>query len=196
MLPPRPVLAVAVLLVGGLAWSLGAEPPVVAALADAARWEGQAVALEGWATGLRHETEATRFSLVDGTHVVAVRVADADTDLVAGDRVRAEGRLTRWQGALRLDVEDRDRLRIVPGPGWDSPTWDELGAEPGAWAGRPLLLLGTVDGDRLVHGGRSLALGDGAWPTEGPVQVRGFLREDPACLCHRLDAREVWPWTP
>ncbi|MHB1262306.1 MAG: hypothetical protein ACYC2H_11395 [Thermoplasmatota archaeon] len=196
MLPPRPVLAAALLLVGGLAWSLGNAPPVVADLATAARWEGQTVALVGWATELRHDVDATRFLLVDGTHLIAVRVADADADVVPGDRVRAEGRLTRWLGDLRLDVEDAGRLRIVPGPDATSPTWDELAARPEDWTGRPLLLRGTVDGDHLRDGGRSVALGEGPWPTEGPVRVRGFLRDDPACLCHRLDAREVWPWTP
>lgn len=199
MLPPRPVLATAILLVGGLAWSLADSPPVVARLEEAARWEGQSVAFEGWAVDVRRDEAATRFVLVDGTHRVAVRVSDPDADLVAGDRVQVAGRLTRWQGDLRLDVEDHQAVRVLPGPSAGAtatPAWHELAARPEDWTGRPLLLRGIVDGDVLREAGYSVAVGDGAWPAAGPVQVIGFLREDPACLCHRLDAREVRPWTP
>lgn len=199
MLPPRPVLATAILLVGGLAWSLSAAPPVVARLEDAGRWEGQSVALVGWAVDVRRDEAATRFALVDGTHRVAIRVADPDAELVAGDRVQAAGRLTRWQGDLRLDVEDGKAVRVLPIPATEAaatPTWAELAARPHDWMGRPLLLRGIVEGKVLREGGHSVTLGDGAWPSAGPVQVRGFLRDDPTCLCHRLDAREVRPWTP
>lgn len=198
MLPPRPVLATAILLVGGLAWSLASSPPPLATLADAARWEGQSVTLEGWASDVRWGPDGSRFVLVDGTHSVPVRVA-ADGESAApatGDRVQAAGRLSRWQGELRLDVEDAADVRPTAGPAAAAPTLAEVAADPLAWQGRPVLLRGIVEDRHLADGPRSVALGDGPWPAEGPVQARGLLRWDAACLCHRLDAREVWPWTP
>lgn len=200
MLPPRPLLAAAVLLVGGLAWSVAVLPPPVASLAEAARWDGQAVTLEGWARDVRVDATGLRFTLVDGGHQVAVRVATTDAAAepspVSGDRVQASGRLGRWQGQLRLDVEASDALRIVPGARLATPTWSEVTADPAAWEGTPILLRGEVDRGHLREGSRSIALGDGAWPSGGSVQARALLRHDPSCLCHRLDAREVWPWTP
>src|SRR5688500_5772734 len=110
MLPPRPVLAAAIFLVGGLAWSLASAPAPLEDLADAARWEGQAVTLEGWASEVRRGADGTRFVLVEGPHAVPVRVSGIAADaggggFSAGDRVQASGRLSRWQGELRLDVE-------------------------------------------------------------------------------------------
>src|SRR5688572_26981513 len=99
MLPPRPVLASAILLVGGLAWSLASSPPPLADLSEAARWEGQSVTLEGWASEVRRSADGTRFVLVDGPHAVPVRVSgtaaaggtdEGDEDagaISAGDRV-------------------------------------------------------------------------------------------------------------
>lgn len=205
MLPPRPVLAAAILLVGGLAWSLASVPPPLASLADASRWEGQSVTLEGWASDVRSGADGARFVLVDGVHAVAVRVSSAPaggpapglgSGLVAGDRVQASGRLSRWQGELRLDVEDAADLRPVAGPPAGHPSLADLAAEPDDWRGRLVLVSGVVEDDRLSDGPRSVALGEGPWPADGPVQARGLLRWDAACLCHRLDAREVWPWTP
>lgn len=200
MLPPRPVLACAILLVGGLAWSLASAPPPVADLSEAARWEGQTVALQGWATEVRSGVDATRFLLVDGAHSLQVRVGAAAGDAPgfgAGDRVEAFGRLSRWQGELRLEVEDPADVRRTAGPTASAPTLEDVAADPQAWQGRPILLRGVIADDRLTEGPRSVALGEGPWPAaEGPVQARGLLRWDAGCLCHRLDAREVWPWTP
>lgn len=199
MLPPRPVLAAAILLVGALAWSLGSAPPPVAALADAARWEGQSVSLEGWASDVRPGADGLRFVLVDGTQAVAVRVAPGTMDgpgLAAGDRVQASGRLSRWQGQLRLDVEDPSDLHLAAGPPSSAQALKDLAADPAAWQGRLVVLRGVVDDGRLADGPFSVALGEGPWPDEGPVQASGLLRWDGRCLCHRLDAREVRPWTP
>ena len=198
MLPPRPVLACAILMVGGLGWSLASAPPPLATLAEAARWEGQAVTLEGWVGGVRASADGIRFVLLDGTHSVAVRVVTAGEDpgFGAGDRVQASGRLTRWLGELRLDVEDPADVRPTAGPAAATPTLAEVAADPQAWQGRLALLRGVVADGRLSDGPRSVALGEGPWPREGPVQARALLRWDAACLCHRLDAREVWPWTP
>jgi hypothetical protein len=200
MLPPRPLLASAILLVGGLAWSIADSPPPAASLAEAIEWEGQAVTLTGWATDVQQTADGARFTLVDGGDAVAVRVgAPLALQLHAGDAVEAAGRLGRWQGQLRLDVEDADDVRLKQQHGV-APTvalsWDDLTTDPDAWAGRPVLLRGTVSDGRLVDGKSSIALGEGAWPRDGRVQAQGLVRWDGDCLCHRLDAREVWPWTP
>jgi hypothetical protein len=218
MLPPRPLLAAALLLVGVLAWSVSALPAPVSSLASVARWEGQSVTVEGWVQDLRVLPDGVRLVLVDGGHALAVRApaeavaahaegsqdspggGDADASgrsLQDGDRARATGRLGRWQGRLSLDVETAGGLHRVADERPGSPSWPELAARPAGWEGRPILVRGLVD-DGALHGpgGHSVALGSGPWPRDGNVQVRGFLRADPACLCHRLDAREVWPWTP
>lgn len=204
MLPPRPLLAAAILLVGLLAWSVSALPPPLTSLEEAARWEGQTVSVEGWVQGLRAQPDGLRFVLVDGAQALAVRApvdASSGDPLQDGDRTRATGRLGRWQGQLRLDVETAEGLRRITDARSASPSWPDLALRPDEWQGRPLLLRGEIAsavGGGLLLGpdGHSIALGEGPWPREGWVQVRGVLREDPTCLCHRLDAREVWPWTP
>jgi hypothetical protein len=136
---------------------------------------------------------------VDGSDAVAVRVGSPlAMELHAGDRLAVSGRLGRWQGQLRLDVEDADSLRLrlaAPAPSTALP-WEDLVQAPEAWTGRPILLRGTVADGRLVEGGHSIALGEGAWPHDATVRAQGLVRWDPDCLCHRFDAREVWPWTP
>lgn len=197
VLPPRPLLACAILLVAGLGWSVASLPPPAASLAEAARWEGQTAAFEGWATQVKGDAEGSRFTLVDGTHALAVRVgATLGDSVVAGDVVQVAGRVSRWQGQLRLDVADATEVRVVAGGAAPTMAWSDLTADPQAAEGRPILLRGLVDDGRLRDGPRSIALGDGPWPDSGFVQARGLVRWDAGCLCHRLDAREVWPWTP
>jgi hypothetical protein len=200
VLPPRPLLAAAILLVGLLAWSVSALPPPLTSVEAAGRWEGQTVTVEGWAQDLRAQADGIRLLLVDSGHAVAVRApaeSDAGEGLQEGDRVRATGRLGRWQGQLRLDVETPDGVRRIADARSESPSWSDLALRPDRWEGRPLLLRGEVDDGRLLGpDGHAITLGEGPWPRDGTVQARGFLREDPKCLCHRFDAREVWPWTP
>jgi hypothetical protein len=191
------LLAAAILLVGGLAWSVASLPPATADLADAARWEGQTVALGGWASDVHQSADGSRFTLVDGSAAVAVRViVPTEPPVAAGDRVQATGRLGRWQGQLRLEVETPAGIRRLPEAQAESPAWDDVASDPAHWQGHLLLLRGEVDDGRLRDGPNSVALGEGPWPRTGSVQARGLLRNDPACLCHRFDAREVWAWTP
>jgi hypothetical protein len=198
VLPPRPLLALCLLLVGLLAWSVAARPAPGIPLADAARWEGQAVRVEGWASGVRQDDDGLRLTLTDGGHALQVHappMPPSDRPGL-GDRVEAEGRITRWQGILRLEADDATALRTLGGPRPVQPSWHDLAAEPGHWAGIPIRLQGMVVGDRLLgDDGASLALGDGPWPESGPAQATGVLRFDPACVCHRLDVREARPWT-
>jgi hypothetical protein len=196
VLPPRPLLALCVLLVGALAWSVAVRPPPDVPLADAERWEGQTVRVEGWAQDIR---PGPRFTLVDGGRALDVRTPQIDAHRLPGigDWVRAEGRLSRWDGALVLDVDaaDADALRVTAGPRPVQLGWSEL-AEPGHWRGTLLRLAGRVEDGRLRGDGASIALGDGPWPASGRVVATGLLRFDPTCVCHRLDAREVRPSGP
>lgn len=197
MLPPRPLLALCVLLIGLLSWSVAARPQPEVALADAARWEGQSVRTEGWASDLRVARDGSlALTLVDGGQALQVDAPPSTAHPGIGDRVEAAGRLSRWQGALRLDVEGPTGLRIVDGPRPIQASWQDLSASPDRWHGVSIRLHGQVVGERLIGDGASLALGTGPWPQSGPVQATGLLRFDPACVCHRLDAREVRPWTP
>jgi len=186
-----------VLLVGGLAWSVAARPIPSVALADAARWEGQTVRAEGWATDLRGDGAGLALMLRDGAASLEVRLdrAPAPDLLAGGDRVQAVGRLSRWQGQLELDGAAAD-ARVVPGPRPAQATLADIATRPAAWQGTLLRLTGRVDHGRLVAGGNAIALGSGPWPSGGDVVATGLLRDDPACLCLRLDAREVAPWTP
>jgi hypothetical protein len=192
VLPPRPLLALCVLLVGLLSWSVAARPAPSVALADTAQWEGQTVRVEGWVA----ESREGRLVLVDGGHRIQVDARLAGQRPGIGDRVEATGRLTRWQGFLRLELDEADGLRRLEGPEPLHPSWHDLAREPERWKGTLLGLKGTVRDGLLVGEGASLALGDGQWPTAGPVLAIGLLRHDPACVCHRLDAREVRAWSP
>jgi hypothetical protein len=196
MLPPRPLLAVCLLLLGGLAWSVGGQPAQKVALAEAATWEGQSIRLEGWAQDVRKDPSgALRLHLVDGAASVAVRVP-SPAEASAGERLVAVGRLTRSGGNLALLVEDAADLRRVAGPPGLRPSWHEVAESPQGWAGRSLTLAGTLERATFSAEGRSVAVGQGPWPREGTLEVTGLLRFEPDCLCYVLDAREVRAWTP
>lgn len=195
MLPSRPLLALSLLLLGGLAWSVAGTAPPTVPLEDAARWEGQDVTLEGWATAVQRSGDGTvRLALVDGTAAVAVRMPDT-VPVSDGDRLALSGRLTRSAGRLTLFVEDEAAVLRAAAPEPVAPGWDDLAARPDDWVGRRLALTGTVERGHLVVAGHGLQLGMGDWPRAGPVRATGLLRYDPACLCHVLDAGEVHPWT-
>lgn len=192
MLPPRPLLALCVLLVGLLSWSVAARPPPTVAIEDAARWEGQTVRVEGWASDSRKEDDGLRLVLTDAGRALQVRSA-SDVHPGIGDRVEATGRLSRWQGMLRLDA---DALRVLGGPKPVQTSWHDLAESPADWRGTPIRLMGRIHDGLLSGDGASVALGDGPWPSSGVVAATGLLRYDTGCLCHRFDAREVRPWTP
>lgn len=201
VLPPRPLLAIALLLLGGLAWTVDGRAPPQVDLADAARWEGQAVVVEGWAQSVRTQEGSLRFALAEGGNAVAVRVAGGPDpgrpSLAAGDRVTVEGRLLRSpSGDLQLLADGAAAVRRVAGGAVAEPGWDAVAAEPAAWAGRPLRLTGIVARGELRSEGYALRAGTGPWPDEGAVAVEGFLRYDGGCLCFAFDAVAVRPWTP
>lgn len=200
-LPPRPLLAVCLVLLGGLAWTVEDRDLPRVGPADAALWEGQAVVLEGWTQAIAPLPDGgLRLRLVDGTHAVAARLPALEGSgvaLAAGERVAVAGRLLRSpSGDLQLLVDDAASLQRLAGPPAAEPGWEALAADPGAWTGRPLRLLGSVEGGELHGRDHAVRLADGPWPASGPVEAVAFLRFEPGCLCYVADAREVRPWTP
>lgn len=202
MLPPRPLLAACLLLLGGLAWTVAGRPPPSISPADAPLWEGQAVVVEGWAQDVGQASGgALRFAVVEGGHAVAARMTggagDAGPPVQAGDRVAVPGRLARGPGGdLQLLVDDPAGVRRIAGRAAATGDWASIAAAPTDWTGLPLRLAGLVDDRSWRSGGHELRRGAGPWPTGGAVEAEGFLRYDEACLCFAFDAVRVWPWTP
>lgn len=197
MLPPRPLLAACLLLLGGLAWSVHGTPAPRIALDDAARWDGQAVRVEGWAQGVaRTSAGSTRFLLVEAGAGLSVLAPAPGVEVGEGDRVIVSGRLLRGPTGMTLLAEDAGDLRSLVQPEPERPALRQLAAEPGEWAGRRVELRGTVAQGGLEADGVSLATGEGPWPRSGAVLAVGLVRYEAACVCHRFDATEVRPWTP
>lgn len=186
---PRRFLALAVAGLAALAALADASPTPAIAPADAASWEGQAVAVRGIVRDVHAGDGFARFDLVLDGHAVAVR-ADAKPP-PEGSPIEARGRLARVGGALTLLAD-----RLVPAglhPA-GSVSLAALADDPATWAGHAANVTGVVDHGRLEADGRSVALGRGEWPRSGPVATTVLLAYDPACACHRLD--RVAPWTP
>ena len=197
-LPPRPLLAVCLVLLGGLAWTVEERDLPLILPAEAPLWEGQAVRLEGWAQAVVPAPDGSlRLRLVDGPHAVAARLPAGDGAAVAlGERIAVAGRLLRSPaGDLQLLVEEADSLRRLAGPDPADPGWEQVAADPDAWAGRPLQLRGTVEDGHLNGPRIAVRLGEGPWPRTGATEAVAFLRYEEGCLCHVADAREVRPWT-
>jgi hypothetical protein len=199
VLPPRPLLAACLVLLGALAWAVEGRPPPTVSPGEAWRWEGQAVVVEGWALGVSKGGDGgVRMTLSDGGSGLATRLGDVPAmPLANGDRLSVAGRIMRGPaGDLTLLVDDPSSLRRVAGPDAEPADLATVALDPGRWSGRLLRLSGTVERGHLQAGGRTARLGDGPWPSEGPVQADGFVRYDPGCLCHAVDAVQVRPWTP
>lgn len=211
VLPPRPLLAACLVLLGGLAWTVEGRPPPTIAPAEAPLWEGQAVVVEGWAQDVGQTSGgALRFAIVEGRHAVAARMtgpgeagaggaggAGAGPPMQTGDRVAVPGRLARGTGGdLQLLVDDPGGVRRIAARAAAVGDWASIAASPAEWTGLPLRLAGLVDDDAWGSAGHVLRLGEGPWPKGGAVEAEGFLRYDAACLCYAFDAVRVWPWTP
>lgn len=121
MLPPRPLLALCLLLMGLLAWSVSARPAPDVPLGAIAPWEGQEVRTEGVATQVHADAAGLRFSLLDAGHALSVHGPSVPAPPQDGSPVRVTGRVTRWQGALRLELDDAEALQALgPGGAWTS----------------------------------------------------------------------------
>ncbi len=196
MLPPRPLFAAALLVMAGLAALVESGDDPVVLPADALRWEGQRVVMQGFVTSLRLQTDGpTRFQLVADGHAVDAYSQDR-LFISVGSWIHVPGRLARLQGQLVLLVTPEADIRETAGPDASRPTWDDVALRPDHWATRTLQLAGTVDRGELRDGsGHRVMLGDGPWPKAGAVNATGLLRYDDGCICHRFDAREVLLWT-
>lgn len=195
MLPPRPLLALCLVLLAGLVWTVEGQPAPRVPLSRADLWEGQRVTIEGWAQGVQRGADGSlRFDLVDGGRLVAVRTPHAA--LAAGDRLAVTGRLLRLQGTMSMLVEAADDVEVVQRPPAARPSWNSLADNPREWEATLVQLTGQIEGRNLNGEGHAITLGSGPWPAGGFVRADGFLRYESKCLCHAFDAVGVQPWTP
>jgi hypothetical protein len=174
VLGPRLLPALGLLLAGTLSVLAHAPPPEVHPR-DAALYEGQgAIQVTGTVVRAR---DGTVWLARDGVEL-AVRAAEVPVGAQAtatGRVLRLGGSLVLWADALDVDAAAPTAL---PEPGWHA-----LAADPDAWAGRPVVLAGVVQGDQLRdQEGHRIRLA-GAAPA-GPFRGAGLVRYAPACLCH------------
>ena len=109
-------------------------------------------------------------------------------------RVEAIGRVGRSAGQLALFADSQDDVAAVPPPPPHRVAWVDLAADPEAWAGQAILVRGTVAAGVLRDGdGHRMTLGDGPWPSKGPVEATAAVSYEPSCACHVLTASEVHP---
>ena len=185
----RRFLALAVAGLAALSALAEATPTPAITPAEAASWEGQAVAIRGIVRDVRVGDGTARFDLALDGHAVAVRVDQRPPP--EGSPVEARGRLARLGGVLALFADDVLPAALDPA---SRVSLAALADDPAAWAGRAANVTGTIDHGRLGSDGRSIALGRGDWPKSGSASATVLLAYDPACACHRLD--RVAPWTP
>lgn len=193
---PRRLLGLAVLAVACLPLALDAAPAAPVGPADADRAEGGTARVQGLVTDVRVRPDgSSRLTLAADGHAIEVDV-QGRTDATPGAWAVAEGRVLRTGGRLLLWVEDAAQIWAALPPAVASPSWSQVAADPGRWSG-PLRLAGLVERESLRDlDGHRVALGSGPWPAEGAVEATGALLYEPACLCHRLHAARVDPWTP
>jgi hypothetical protein len=195
VLPPRPLLALSLLAFAALSTAVQVQPQAHILPGEASLWEGQTVQVQGWVADLRTDDRGrARFSLAQQGTSLATIAEDARVE--PGSFVVATGRIARLGGHLVLLVERPDGVAAGPAPDALPVALRDAAQDPAKWTDRLLALRGEVDAGRLRDGSTSIALGEGPWPRRGAIEVDAFLRYDASCLCHRLDAREVRPWTP
>lgn len=175
-----------------VAYLAQASPVPVVALADAAAWEGQVVAVRGVVRDVRGvgqgPGDSARFDLVlDGAALAARTEGPAP---VEGTGVQAQGRLARLNGVLTL-LADQVRPADL-GPALPVGV-AALAEDPALWTDRPVAVRGVVERGRLEADGHAIALGAGDWPKQGAVEATVLLSYDARCACHRLDRVA---WTP
>jgi hypothetical protein len=191
-LRPRNAVAACALLLAA-SWTLAHREPPEVPLRELAPHEGGAVAVQGLATRVRTEEGRTRYELrADG---VALRATAPALALAEGAWVRAEGRLVRSGGSLLLVSDEAAQVQAGQAPALPA-AWAQVAARPWEHLDRPLELAGTLASGRLRgDDGQAVALAGQDLPRSGAARVRGHLAYDDGCLCFRLHAAEVLPWT-
>lgn len=178
----RRLVALALVGVGALAYLAQATPTPTIAPSEAARWEGQSVAVQGVLRDRRLMDGVCRFDLVGDGHALPARLAGPCP--LEGSFVVANGRLVRFGGTLSLLADD------VAVRALDATLDVDLAAlarQPDLWRDQVVSVQGSVDKGHLVQDGTRIALGRGDWPNSGVVTATILLVYDAKCACERLD---------
>lgn len=163
-----------------------ASPTPLVSPADAASWEGQAVAIRGVVRDVRPGGGVARFDLVlDGAAVAARLEGNGPAE---GSHVEARGRLGRLGGVLTLLADRASPVDLGPAL---PVSVAALAQDPASWSDQPVAVRGVVEKGRLEGDGHAIALGSGEWPRAGAVEATVLLSYDARCACHRLD-RVAW----
>lgn len=189
MLSTRRLVALCVAGLAGIGALAEAGPGHVISPADAIHWEGQPVAVQGVVRQLRTDRDGQhRFDLVADGAALPTRLDGGP--LRDGEAITATGRLARLNGVLTLLADE------VRGPVNDQAGQrvglDALARDPSSWTDHAVEVQGLVERGQLRGAGVAIGLGDGAWPTTGPVTATVLLGYDSACACYRLDRVAAW----
>lgn len=184
---PRRALVAALLLLGlGQAWLAAVEVPEVP-IAQASRYEGQEVVVQGLVrSATRFDDEARLVLASDG---YGLKVQTTDLTIQQGSLVRAEGRLVRFGTDLVLLATS------VKGEAPPSALPVSLDALLDQSPDQLVRVTGTIQDGYLIQHGTRVQLGQGPWPESGRVSAVATAMQDPSCACLRLHAHSVQPWT-
>lgn len=189
MLSTRRLIALCIAGLAGVGALAEAGPGQVISPAEAIHWEGQPVTLQGVVRQLRTDRDGHhRFDLVADGAALPARLDGGS--LREGDAITATGRLARLNGVLTLLADDvrRPATDLVG----ERVGLDALARDPASWTGRVVEVQGVVERGHLRGAGVAIGLGDGGWPTAGPVTAPVLLGYDSACACYRLHRVSAW----
>lgn len=200
MLQARPLLAVCLVLLAGLDWLAGARDVPLVEPADAARWEGQTVRMQGWVLDTKTSGGFSQWTLAADGHSIPVQATPASAAEATGSTPgvgswsEAEGRLTRWNGRLTLMAE---HLVHKPEPTPATVSLAQLAQAPLAWLGLPVRVQANLSGQDLQDGPTTLRLLTThalSSPSAAGQQLwSGHLVYATDCACYALQT--VDPWT-
>ncbi len=193
---PLLALSLALLLAAGLLGLAAGGPEATISPAQVEAWEGSTVTVAGVVAAAYPAPDGSlRLLLADGDQAVWVSV-DRSPPVARGSWAEIEGRVWRRGVDLEVAAVPGGFFRVGPPPYPFDPGWPQVAADPENWSQQPLRLAGLVEDDHLTDGaGRSLLLGSGGWPDEGPVVATGAIAYTSSCLCYRFDAARVdVPW--
>lgn len=187
---PRLLLACGTLLLAGLLYAVGPDGAVATTITELPRHLDQTVRVEGVLVA-SEVTRSGRSVLEVSDEGTAVTVSHPDrVEAPLGSWLALTGRVTRHDGAWWLHVP-AGGIEVTPHAAPHRIEWEQLAAQAPRLTDRAIEIAGNVAGDHLEGSDHTLALGDGAWPDDGPVTAVGVLGYDPDCLCYRFHAGTV-----
>ena len=185
---PRATTALAIAMLALLTWSAPGAARIHPA--DAAAHEGQRVLVEGVVVDVRAWPDGDVRTTIaqDGAGLVVQHDGEAPR---RGAWLAAAGNLRRAGGELRLHA---DSVTWQAAPASATTPLALIALEPAAFVGRFVSVRGEADSTWLRDGDHAIRLGDGPWLT-GAVRADGTIGYDAGCVCHRLHAGAVRPWS-